>query len=228
MAGGADDWAHLEVHSLPWQTHLRTGPHTGQVARNTFFTCHFLVTCTFSILSHLSAPCFSSLFLSLSLTLTQILRVIDQRCRFSISHLVSHYAIPTRPSWSERLITCSPLRGEQPLSNLKYPLIITVLSWQPGERFNQSLNARNDRERRSTEGRGRGRRRRRESQMTNREDEKIEMQGDIAVFFLLCRHSLFPPLPPVFKVNKLAKPQYLPLREKKRGRWRQRQRQREE
>lgn len=34
--------------------------------------------------------------------------------------------------------------------------------------------------------------------------------------FLLCRHSLFPPLPPVFKVNKLAKPQYLPQREKER------------
>lgn len=53
--------------------------------------------------------------------------------------------------------------------------------------------------------------------MTNREDKKIEMQRDMRHgCFLLCRHSLFPPLPPVFKVNKLAKPQYLPHREKER------------
>lgn len=48
-------------------------------------------------------------------------------------------------------------------------------------------------------------------------DEKIEMQGDMRHrCFLLCRHSLFPPLPPTFKVNKLAKPQYQLLREKER------------
>lgn len=41
--------------------------------------------------------------------------------------------------------------------------------------------------------------------MTNGGDEKIEMQGDMRHgCFLLFRHSLFPPLPPVFKVNKLA------------------------
>lgn len=53
--------------------------------------------------------------------------------------------------------------------------------------------------------------------MTNRENGKIEMQGDMRhSCFLLCRHSLFPPLPTVFKVNKLAKPQYLSQREKER------------
>lgn len=35
VAGGADDWAHLEVHPVSRQTHLRTGPHPGQVAGDT-------------------------------------------------------------------------------------------------------------------------------------------------------------------------------------------------
>lgn len=39
-----------------------------------------------------------------------------------------------------------------------------------------------------------------------RGDEKIEMQGDMRHgCFLVCRHRLFPPFPPMFKVNKLAK-----------------------
>lgn len=38
MAGGADDRAHLEIHPLPRQTHLRTGPYSGQVARSTVLT----------------------------------------------------------------------------------------------------------------------------------------------------------------------------------------------
>lgn len=47
MAGGADDRAHLEVHPLSWQTHLRTGPHPGQVARDTsliFTLVSFLIS----------------------------------------------------------------------------------------------------------------------------------------------------------------------------------------
>lgn len=102
VAGGADDRAHLEIPALPRQAHLRTGPHTGQVAGRTY--CPLL----------LWARCFSFLFCTDLKT--------HQHCRFFISHLVSHCAIPTHSSYSERLITCIPRRGEQPLSNLKYPL----------------------------------------------------------------------------------------------------------
>lgn len=47
VAGGADDRAHLEVHPLSWQTHLCTGPHPGQVARDTsliFTLVSFLIS----------------------------------------------------------------------------------------------------------------------------------------------------------------------------------------
>lgn len=89
MAGGADDRAHLEVHPLPRQTHLRTGPHTGQVGRNT------------RPISVQHAPffiCFFSIFLNPPHTLAQILRVIYQHSRSSISHLASHCAIPNMPA----------------------------------------------------------------------------------------------------------------------------------
>lgn len=95
------------------------------------------------ILSHLAVPAIPTYF-SFFLYLRHILRVIHQHCKFSISHFARHCAIPTRLSRGERLITCSPWRGEQPLSYLKYPVIITVLSLQPGKRFNQTLNTRND------------------------------------------------------------------------------------
>lgn len=87
LAGGADDRTHLEVHSLSWQTHLRSGPDTRQVQRNSSQTS--ALPATFGR--------FSPLFHYPALTLTHILRVIDQHCRFSISHLASHCAIPTGP-----------------------------------------------------------------------------------------------------------------------------------
>ena len=52
-----------------------------------------------------------------------------------------------------------------------------MLSWQPGQRFNQCLNSRNDGKGRTA---GRGRRLGWESEMTTGEDEKIEMQGDMS------------------------------------------------
>lgn len=62
VAGGADDRAHLEVHPLSWQTHLRTGPHPGQVARDT--------SLIFTLVSFLI--CYSNLFLFLSLSQTHL------------------------------------------------------------------------------------------------------------------------------------------------------------
>lgn len=65
LAGGPDDRAHLEVHPLPWQTHLCTRLDTGQVPRRSHQFCA-CATCPFQF------SCFSFLFLLLPLTLSRI------------------------------------------------------------------------------------------------------------------------------------------------------------
>ncbi|XP_061610103.1 estrogen receptor isoform X4 [Phyllopteryx taeniolatus] len=80
VAGGADDRPRLEVRPLSRQAHLRSGPHSGQVKEE---------RCTGLLLGHV-------LFASPSHSHTHTSRVTHQHCRFSISHLCGHCAIPTR------------------------------------------------------------------------------------------------------------------------------------
>lgn len=95
---------------------------------------------------------------------------------------------------------------EKRASNLKYPLVVTILRWQPRQRFNQSFNAKYDEKGRATEEAVTGRDvKERELNDEQRGGENRDAGRRETWLFSACRHRLFPPFPPMFKVNKLAK-----------------------
>lgn len=113
LVGGADDWAHLEVHPLSGKTHLCTGSHTGQVVQKTLQL--FFWHPTFSVFFHLLLPL---LFLPSSLSSSHTHRcwVIHQHCRFfhftpcqplchpntSITEWKANYMFPTERRAEDR------------------------------------------------------------------------------------------------------------------------------